>query len=163
MTRFILRLICPSADLHKTLALFALVAWGIQSASAQELTKDEQGLVAISQCYSTCMDRAMPIVWALEEDEDRYRTNPETISRQQYTESSCENLQYAIHSMDTCQAGCRDLETVYGTIKSYARSRYFFIFNDLRTKLAASGLWTNYRDFPELGTTAFEIACDRVY
>ena len=75
----------------------------------------------------------------------------------------CRSVQLMMNVADTCQAGCRDLEAVYGNTKSWAKIRYRRLFYDLKADVVESGLWTAYNNYPDVDDSpwAFSQACDR--
>ena len=143
----------------KTFAVLSMLS--ALSVNAQDLTKAEQGRLDVTRCYITCADQIGRMVPAY------FSTALISESTHSvdfgYREVWCESLQIMMNTADTCQAGCRDLEQVYGPVKSYAKTRYQRFFYDIKADLVESGLWTAYNDYPRSNNSpwAFSQACDR--
>ena len=75
--------------------------------------------------------------------------------------AQCEFAQIRMNVADACYASCRDLEAVYGTTSSWAKTRAVHHFNAFKARLAQSELWTSYRDYPAHGTYDFALACEQ--
>ena len=151
------------------LALAGLFAF---QASAQNLTKAEEGRVAIANCYATCMARGERLALAGLARLDRLADlalNPQfqalTRAGQQVLldieeENFCLLAQQNVRNADACQTGCTDLEVAYDFRRSNARERFNQALRDAKADLSDSGLWVNYRNSPDPGTDAFSAACD---
>lgn len=161
-----------------TVALVAHVRGQEDQTDSPNLTKAEEGRVAISQCYAGCMETAAreaarygAAVERLIELRFRiggFRTL--SIANRNRLETSQENavcltLQNAIRLIDACRAGCVDLEAVYGVSSSHARNRFRHeLNNDKLDKLqrAARGLWIDYQNSPDSddpNSEEFDAAC----
>ena len=151
----------------KTTALVALATLFILPAYAVELTKREEGRALVSQCYMRCGFDALSLEAAYEAnytaklqifndivgrsarsgvDLTQYPLYDELLQDTQ--QGGCRLVQSAANSADLCDAGCRDLEQVYGNVNSWAKTRFRYHFNEAKAKLKAVGLWSNYKDWP---------------
>ena len=153
----------------KKILIGLLVSGAMLAATAEtELTKVEQGRRDISLCYAHCGDRAMslsPSYISLADFRDSFAlqlalaglSSTEDIAEAR--RRICGGDQRILLVTDMCQAGCRDLEAVYGTTRSWAKTRFVYHFNEFKANMAAAGLWTTYRDYPRPGYE-FDLACD---
>ncbi len=146
----------------KKTALVTLVALSIQPAISQEFTKAEQGHLDVSKCYITCSDQIARMIPAFIVIMQNAEVNEYSVTYEGRT-LWCYSTQIMMNAADTCQAGCRDLEAVYGPINSWAKTRYRSSFNNIKDDMVESGLWTNYKNYPDPNDSpfAFEQACDR--
>ena len=139
----------------KMKALAVLAALCMPTAHSEELTKPELGRLDVSKCYITCSDQILRMVPAF--------YNTALLSEPNFEQVWCIGVQMMMNTADTCQAGCRDLEAVYGPIDSWAKTRYRRAFEDIKAGLVESGLWTNYANYPHPNNSpwAFQQACSR--
>ena len=153
-----------------TLAL-ALTAVAVQ---AENLTKGQEGRVAIAQCYATCVDRSQRTALALYERVDRL--SDLLISDEYFALTAasrkdvvaleetaiCALAQDHVRGMDACHVGCVDVEMAYGGSPSYARGRFLHTLNAERDALRDVGLWNGHATSPSSGP-GFDNACDRYW
>lgn len=134
---------------------FVLAMLFVHAAGAEELTIEQQGRRDVSLCYVGCSDQIARMV-------PPYFGMAYGVSYENQGPLWCQGLQIMMHTADTCQAGCRDLEQVYGPTNSWAKSRYRYWFNYLKEDLVESGLWRTYKDWPDhdVNPGAFRAACD---
>ena len=136
-----------------------LVALLMHAAGAADLTREEQARLDVSKCYIACSDQVMrlgtPAFGASLLADSTYRFS--------YDYVWCQFVQILMTVGDTCQAGCRDLEAVYGATKSWTKTRHRYLFNELKADTKRSGLWMAYNDYPDPDDSpwAFQQACDR--
>ena len=154
------------------LALAGLFAF---QASAQNLTKAEEGRVAIANCYATCMARGERLALAGLARLDRLvdlTLNPQFLALDAEDRAAlvvdereliCLLAQEDVRNADACQTGCVDLEVAYDFRRSNARERFNQALRDAKADLSDSGLWVNYRNSPDPGTDAFSAACDEYF
>lgn len=141
---------------------------------AQNLTKAEEGRALLGQCYSACTLQAeagtareialVAQLWESWRDANNYGWSQETFDAflDGWKGAACQVTQNSVIAASACREGCVDIERVYGTSTSLARSTFNYTFNEFIDELKQSGLWlTNVRDAPKQGTAAFEEACDR--
>ena len=136
-----------------------LAALLVRAAGAADLTKEEQGRLDVSKCYIACSDQIM----RLGAPAFSFSLQADSTYRFSYDYVWCQFVQTLMSVGDTCQAGCRDLEAVYGATKSWAKTRHRYLFNELKADTARSGLWMAYNDYPNSDDSpwAFKQACDR--
>lgn len=154
------------------LALAGLLAFAANAASAQTLTRGQEGRVAIALCYSACMASGERLALAGLAKVERLTDLLLSPQFQALTqagqaavleveqEGACLLAQEGVRNADTCQVACVDLEQAYDVQTSHARNRFREAFQDDMTSLRNAGLWTNYRTSPEPGTAAFSRACN---
>ncbi len=143
-------------------------------AAAQNLTKGQEGRLAVGQCYATCIDRAQTTALALFAQVDRMTDllisdeyhelttqSQDDLIRLEET-NTCLLAQSHVSGMDGCYAGCLDVEQAYGVSRSSARSRFRESMFAERAALQRVGLWINYRETPTAGAR-FDAACDRYW
>ena len=145
------------------------------TADAQNLAKDEEGLVAVATCYASCVDKAFRS--ASKTQEKSTRLTELMISDEFFllTDDSqdefirlyrldvCLLAQNHVRGVDACYAGCVDVERAYGVRSSNARNRFYRLLREDRTALQDAGLWYDYRTFPVFGSAEFADACDVLY
>ena len=154
--------------------VFALCLVLTATASAQTLTKEEEGRVAIGQCYRACMtdnlaDDRLAVVHLMDQLWENYRES--TLSQEEWSlfvnefeTITCTLLQSRFLEAYTCLWGCRDVEVAYGVKISSARNVFYRAYNRAKSDLQSSGLWvTDDRDYPEVGTPEFTAACDNLF
>ena len=163
----------------KLIVLVILAAFML-AADAHDLTKTETGREVVSQCYAHC---ARDLVALQAEHEDVLAAHAQVFTDlagraarsginvtdmpefhtliNTITYAECDRAQWWLNSADLCDASCRDLEYVYGAVNSWAKTRFRYHFENIKTWARASGLWTNYRDWPRPGSDSieFETAC----
>ncbi len=144
-------------------------------ASAQTLTKAEEGRKEVGNCYRMCMAedgggrRLWNIAWR-----DQFWTNwrdSVTWTDEEWTsfltdwkQTGCANVQAELFEAYSCRYACYDVEQAYGVTTSSARSVFLRSYRSLVADLQASGLWVaNDRDYPRPGTDAFNAACENAY
>ena len=149
-------------------ALVGLLAF---AANAQNLTKAEEGRVAIASCYANCMARGERMGLAAVARLDRLTDlalSPQVgaLSQSQQAalfeieeENFCLLAQEHVRNAEACHVGCVDLEVAYDVRSSHARNRFNQALQDDMAALRDAGLWTNYRNSPDPGTAAFSRAC----
>ena len=123
-----------------------------QALAQDALTKIEEGQLAISQCYSECSQRHLEYVSVIVMGE-------ESTGHRGY----CWAEQGILQSLDTCKAGCTEMESAFGTTTSNARDRFLSIYNDLVGYLEPHGLWKTTGDQLRHGTDAFKDACRSLF
>lgn len=150
-------------------------ALGAMTAGAQNLDKQEEGRVAVGQCYAACMDKALQSALATQENSMRLTELLISDDFFQLTDDSrdefirlyrldvCLLVQNHIRGLDACHAGCVDVERAYGVGGTNARSRFYGLLRAERQALQDVGLWQDYRTFPVFGSGGFEDACERLY
>lgn len=123
-----------------------------QDDQTEDLTKAEKGRVAIAKCYSACFAEAM-------------RERSRLISGSDFVQqaAACEAVQLAARATDACRAECVDLEAVYGVRTSHARNRFIRVLSNAELQRTTDGLWVDYQNSPERGTSEFDAACDRYF
>ena len=159
--------------MKETLLIFAL-ALATVAAQAENLTKRQEGRVAIAQCYSACMDRSQRTALALYERVDRLSdllisdeyfaltaaSRDDVVALEET--SICALAQDHVRGMDACHVGCVDVEMAYGVGLSHARTRFLHTFNAERNALRDVGLWAGHANSPSSGPL-FDNACDRYW
>lgn len=143
-------------------------------ATAQNLTRAQEGRVAIAGCHAACMDRAQTTSLALYERTDRltdllisdeYHALSEAsqISLVRLEEDAiCALAQDHVRALDGCYAGCTDVERAYGSPGALVRGRFRHLYLAERDALQAVGLWNSYSNSATAGA-AFNAACDRYW
>ena len=148
--------------------------------SAHELTRAETGREVVSQCFTQCtlevsdlqaahadvyfsltgqfldlLGRALRGGYDISAEADEFLE----VARH----ARCSLAQREMNVADLCQSGCRDLEQVYGSVRSHARTRFYYHFYGAKTRFEEAGLWTDYRNWPreDEDEYEFERACDR--
>ena len=166
----------------KTKIFIVVMVLGAPSISAHELTKAETGREVVSQCFTQCalevsdleaahFDAYLSLTGQFLDLLGRaFRSGYDVSTLPEADEIlgdikhvGCSLAQREMNVADLCQAGCRDLEQVYGTQSSYARVRFYYHFNEAKAALKKTGLWTDYRNWPreDEDEYEFERACDR--
>ena len=161
--------------MKKILAVIALamMAFAVQAA---ELSLKQEGRVEVARCYADCVmagddlsteiaDIYVALVGqtleflgrALRSGVDLDLTGQDEVA----DFAQCEFAQIRMNAADTCSASCRDLEAVYGTTSSWAKTRAVYRFNTFKASLVQSELWTSYLDYPGRGTYDFALACEQ--
>ena len=144
---------------RKTFAVLSMLS--ALSVNAQDLTRAEQGRLDVTRCYITCADQIGRLVPGYFGSALAAETVPSVGLG--FGPVWCQSVQLMMNVGDTCQAGCRDVEDVYGNTKSWAKTRYRRLFYDLKADVVESGLWTAYNNYPDVDDSpwAFSQACDR--
>ena len=166
----------------KTKIFIVVMVLGAPSIGAHELTKAEAGREVVSQCFIQCSLEVSDLQAA---HADVYfsltgqfldllgrafrsgydvSTLPETDELLEVAQhAACSLAQREMNVADLCQSGCRDLEQVYGSVRSHARTRFYYHFYGAKARLEEAGLWTDYRNWPreDEDEYEFERACDR--
>ena len=155
-----------------TVAVLGLAAMTV---GAENLSKAEEGRVAVGQCYARCMDKAFQSIAATQKNSTRLNELMISDDFFQLTDDSqdefirlyrldvCLLAQNHVRGIDACDAGCVDIETAYDVGGTNARSRFYRLLRDDRLALQDAGLWTDYRTFPVFGSYEFEDACESLY
>ena len=138
-------------SLLKILPVLALM-FGPQALAQDALTKIEEGQLAISQCYSECSQRHLEYVSVIVMGEESIGDR-----------GNCWAEHGILQSLDTCKAGCTEMESAFGTTTSNARDRFLSIYNDLVGYLEPYGLWKTTGDQLRHGTDAFRDACRSLF
>ena len=156
--------------------------------AAHDLTRAEHGRIAISQCYAACILQAgatgvedASIAYDLDasstiasvgmvylssdsdsddDDAEDYPWPGDDDWFGEYKQSLCELAQNEIRLLDGCNAGCADIEAVYGQSDSAAHQRFRHLFTAKRQPLEDAGLWVDYQNSPTPGSSEFVAACD---
>ena len=132
-----------------------------QAISAQNLTKAEEGKVAIANCYAECSRQAHDSVrWT--RFEASFNLGPYADKERRLR--ACIEYQEHIRVMDTCDKSCLDIVEAYGVKTSHARTRFQRSFVYQRAPLQQAGLWVDYKNSPILigdDPDAFALACNR--
>ena len=141
------------------------------SVSAQDLSREQAGRVALGQCFNDCateagkievdlVDHWMDLYW------DNWRDSGSWTSAQwegfydEWRELGCFYLQESTFTRYSCRQGCADIERAFGTSVSSARNVFVHELNVSIRALRDAGFWTsNWRDRPRLGTSEFSDAC----
>ena len=157
-----------------TLAILAAMVLTAFPASAQNLSRTQEGRVAVAQCYATCMDRSQRTALALYDRVDRLSdllisdeyfqltdASQDAVARLEET-AICALAQDHVRGMDACHVGCVDVEFVYGLNASHARTRFLQVLNAERGALQDVGLWNGHAHSPAAGPR-FDAACDRYW
>lgn len=152
----------------------AAVALTAFAAPAENLTKSQEGRVAVAQCYATCMERSQRTALALYARVDRLSdlvisdeyfaltdASQDSVARFEET-AICALAQDHVRGMDACHVGCVDVEFAYGVDTSHARGRFLHVLNAERTALQDVGLWNGHARSPASGPR-FDAACDRYW
>lgn len=152
----------------------AAVALTAFATFAENLTKRQEGRVAIAQCYATCMDRSQRTALALYARVDRLSdlivsdeyfalnsASRDSVVRFEET-AICALAQDHVRGMDACHVGCVDVEFAYGVNTSHARGRFLHVLNTERGALQDVGLWNGHARAPASGPR-FDAACDRYW
>lgn len=152
----------------------AAVALTAFATFAENLTKRQEGRVAIAQCYATCMDRSQRTALALYARVDRLSdlivsdeyfalnsASRDSVVRFEET-AICALAQDHVRGMDACHVGCVDVEFAYGVNTSHARGRFLHVLNAERGALQDVGLWNGHARAPASGPR-FDAACDRYW
>ena len=126
----------------------AILLTSSQTHAQESLTKEEEGQLAVSQCYSECSARYLQLI-----------RHTSLLGETAWGEDHCETGPIILDSLNACKAGCADVESAFGTTTSTARERFLSIYNDLVDHYSPSGLWNENGTHPEPGTTEFETAC----
>ena len=141
------------------------------SISAEELTRQKQGRVAVSQCYAACIDgwyetwieTSDSTEWAIDiivSDDFAYLSISDQIEFVQASRLQiCLNLNVAVRRIDACRAGCIDVQQSYGEVPtSYIKNRFSRTYTTVRDNVRRLGLWDDWnRD------VNVEAACERAY
>ena len=157
-------------------AWLALCALSISatSATAQTLTKAQEGRAAVGQCYASCMARAQTTAQALYQRADRLTDLLISDEYHALTEDSqnalvrleedavCALAQDHVRALDGCFAGCLDVETAYDFRRSHSRLRFRQVYIAERDALRDVGLWDDYQNSATSGS-AFNAGCDRYW
>ena len=138
-------------SLLKILPVLALM-FGPQALAQDALTKIEEGQMAISQCYSEYSQRHLEYVSVIVMGE-------ESIGDRGY----CWAEHGILQSLDTCKAGCTEMESAFGTTTSNARDRFLSVYNGPVGYLEPCGLWKTTGDQLRHGTDAFKDACRSLF
>ena len=143
-------------------------------AAAQNLSKFQEGRVAVGQCYASCMNKAQTTALALYKRIDRLSDLLISDEYHKLTEASqnhavrleedavCALAQDHVRALDGCHAGCLDVEVAYDVDRSIARSRFRHVFIAARNELRDVGLWDNYQNSATSGSD-FNAGCDRFW
>ena len=152
----------------------AAVALSAFATPAENLTKRQEGRVAVAQCYATCTDRSQRTALALYARVDRMSdllisdeyfalTDASQDSVVRFEETAiCALAQDHVRGMDACHVGCVDVEFAYGVNTSHARGRFLHVLNAERGALQDVGLWNGHARSPASGPR-FDAACDRYW
>ncbi len=136
------------------------------AAQAAELTLAQEGRIKVSQCYATCLadaTRLYPTYLGASLDVWEAFLEGKPDAANDFREWACDFTQIRMTAIDTCESSCRDMQTVYGTINSWAKTRLLYVFNRYKAAVKQAGLWSSYKDFPRRGTYEFVLACDRYF
>ena len=154
-----------------SMALLLVVAGMFNPVRAQELTKNEEGNVALGQCYSGCMDIYQGHYEAynakLRWIEDWFAAAVQALS-QDYIEGyldhddylECDDLRMEIRTMEACNVQCINVNEAYPNSSSSVKARFLTVYNAWKGDAVSAGLWTSYADSPAFGSDAFDTACD---
>ena len=149
----------------KRLTVAALVAALAVQATAQQLTRAQAGREAVGNCYSNCMRAAIENEANLTRQSNHLVDTRYNIGLPPESAQRFEELLWCVAAnshgtlIDTCNAGCMDLETVYGVRASNARQRFKTYLSAELAALREYGLWgSSYRD-----TVDVESACLRIF
>ena len=140
--------------------MLSLSAIGVAEAQQRSnLNRAQEGRVAVAQCYTRCLEMEYEQIF----DEARLaldglarRWNATTFSL-----VACSLAQTNAIASEMCRAGCTDIEIAYSVRSSHIRTRYHWFLNRQLREARASGLWSAWNRFPELGTNEFARACSR--
>ena len=141
------------------------------SIAAEELSHQEQGRIAVSQCYAACTDgwyeswveatdKAEWAVNVVASDGFRYLSRGDQVAFVKAARNLlCLETNVLVRRLDACRAGCIDIEVAYGEVPtSYIRNRFSRMYTKARDNARRLGLWDEYyRD------VNVEAACERAY
>ncbi len=139
--------------------------------SAQELSRDQAGRVALGQCFNDCateagkievdlVDHWMDLYWDNWRESDSWTSAEWERFYDQWLELGCFYSQESTFSRFSCRQGCADIERAFGTSASSGRNVFVHELNVSIRQLRDAGLWTsNWRDRPRFGTGEFSDAC----
>ena len=149
-------------------------------AHAQNLTKAQEGRVAVANCYGSC--GAGPATVFEQEITLKYldvllgtfgvgeyaELENQTASTraaliEAYEGAACVAVQESAREIDRCRARCVDLERAYGISSAYARTRFLEQYSNTKLRRDTNGLWVDYRNSPDPDTQAFDTACRRFF
>ena len=140
---------------------FVLVTVAATSAEAQPLARAEVGRVAVAQCYARCNEpyhNQLIQIGRLSLDSTKW---PGDWDDANVIYTVCQIQQQRARLGDMCRAGCLDIEAAYGVRKGHIRARFHREFNEFLRNIRASGLWTQWNQYPRSGTPEFTQACAR--
>ena len=165
----------------KHFSIMALCAIACVS-HAHDLTKAEAGREKVSACYSRCtvdvanLTNGANAVYAstvgqLVDLLGRAARSGIDLTRDPSFDEldeavkylSCSSVQTLLNVSDLCDAGCRDLEHVYGPVSSWAKTRFRYHYGEERGIAREAGLWQDYRNYPRRKEDGheFDLACRR--
>ena len=141
------------------------------STSAEELTRQEQGRVAVSQCYAACTDgwyeswveatdKVESVVDIIVSDGFSYLSYSDQVEIVIAARNLiCLEINVFVRRIDACRAGCIDVQQSYGEVpRSYIRNRFSRMYTKARDNAQRLGLWNDWnRD------VNVEAACERAY
>lgn len=114
---------------------------------------------ALSACYSQCTQRVVDLTYdAVSYIVGLYELGATSHALRQQT---CLQAQVLMQVADHCRASCVDIEEARRTRASHARTRFYYEFHTMRRNIQDTGLWRDFRNHPEFGTSAFNRACTR--
>ena len=151
----------------------ALVATG---AYAQNLTKAQEGRVAVANCYGSCgagpatvfangvalkyLDFQLGGIGVGEYAElENLTASAIATLTEAYENAACLAIQESAREIDRCRARCVDLERAYDVTSAFARTRFLEEYSNDKLRQDTNGLWVDYRNSPDPGTQAFDTAC----
>ncbi|MDE0450657.1 MAG: hypothetical protein OXI90_02685 [Gammaproteobacteria bacterium] len=143
----------------KYIASVCAILWAA-TASAQNLTKTEEGRAAIGLCYSACFQRDNEAATELASQirrlndffaSDLYAATDfdawNAVARDEYV-LLCGLMVRQYSVAKGCHYGCDDLEKAYGTTTATARSKFHSRIRHLRELLKRQDLWNESANAP---------------
>ena len=136
------------------------------TASAQCLPEDplsvaETGQAAVGSCYSACMARLQEHTDRIADTVLNYASSGASV--EDVESFACASRQQLLVHGDACAAGCRDVETAYGSIDSEAETIFNQAFTEAKSEAQATGLYTDAHTYPSYESVSFELACESVF
>lgn len=142
--------------MSRTIGVLMLVCLTLPAAG-QNLTRAQEGRVAVAKCYGSCLDGGGQIAAArfvLDGLDGEWPYGD-------FLVAACVMLQAGAQSADACRATCLDIEAAYGYRSGHVRARFNRLYQDAIREVRASGLWKGWNNYPRAGTAAFDRACVR--
>lgn len=147
---------------------------------AQNLTRAQEGRVAVANCYGSCATGPATVFY--QEISLKYldvllgtvgigeyaELENQTASTRAglvdaYESAACVAVQESAREIDRCRARCVDLERAYDVSSAYARTRFLEQYSNTKLRRDTNGLWVDYRNSPDPDTQAFDTACRRFF
>ena len=155
-----------------TAALCGILLLPALPALAQSnLTRAQEGRMAVGQCYSACTTDAesaaidwMELYWDNWHQSSEMTQQEWSLFTTTWFTLGCLTDQSLMVEAYACRQGCLDMERAYGVGSTSAKTAFNHEYNLLQRLLRPSGLWRNTnRDRPAPNTAAFDRACQRYW